>query len=71
MHSNGFSLFQVALIEKVKWMAGEASGDFHEHVTHLVVGEVSSKKYRFAGRMNTHLMSTAWIDALWNANKQQ
>ena len=64
-------IVQSLLQEKVKWMAGEVSGDFHEHVTHLIVGEVSSKKYRYAGRYGKHLLAPTFIDALWTANRRQ
>ena len=36
---------QEELHQLIQWMGGEVSKNFHEKVTHLVAGEVGSKKY--------------------------
>ncbi|KAK2139102.1 hypothetical protein LSH36_2030g00005 [Paralvinella palmiformis] len=41
----------------VQWMSGEASKDFHQNVTHLVAGEVGSKKYLVAAKLKKKIMS--------------
>lgn len=40
-----FLCMQEDVMQKVQWMGGEVSKDFTEYVTHLVAGEVGSKKY--------------------------
>ncbi len=47
---------------------GEVSKDFHDRVTHLVAGEVGSKKYLVAANLKKKIMSPEWIDALWKAS---
>ena len=37
--------FQDQIHQKIQWMMGSVSKDFHEGVTHLIAGEVGSKKY--------------------------
>jgi len=47
-------------------MLGEASKDFHERVSHLVAGEVGSKKYVVACQRGKAIMTPDWIDAVWD-----
>ena len=57
--------------EKIEWMAGEVSGDFHESVTHVIAGKVQSPKYRAAMKLGKHLLSPKFIDSLMEINKRQ
>ena len=57
---------QDVLHERVQWMLGEASKDFHERVTHLVAGEVGSKKYIVASQLGKAVMTPDWVDAVWD-----
>jgi len=54
------------LHERVQWMFGEASKDFHDRVSHLVAGEVGSKKYVVAAQLGKTIMTPDWVDAVWN-----
>ncbi len=49
-------------------MMGTVSKDFHEGVTHLVAGEVGSKKYLVAANLGKKIMQAEWIDALLEAS---
>jgi len=48
-------------------MLGEASKDFHNHVSHLVAGEVGSKKYAVAAQCGKAIMTPDWVDAVWDS----
>ena len=47
---------------------GEVSKDFHERVTHLVAGEVGSKKYLVAANYGRKIMSPDWVSAVYEAS---
>jgi len=47
-------------------MLGEASKDFHDRVSHLVAGEVGSKKYVVAAELGKSIMTPEWVDAVWD-----
>jgi len=55
--------------ERVQWMMGEASKDFHDRVSHLVAGEVGSKKYIVAAQLGKAIMALDWVDAVWNTGR--
>ena len=50
-------------------MMGEASKDFHDRVSHLVAGEVGSKKYIVAAQLGKAIMALDWVDAVWNTGR--
>jgi topoisomerase (DNA) II binding protein 1 len=50
-------------------MSGEVSKDFHQNVTHLVAGEVGSKKYLVAAKLKKKIMSPEWVEQVWEAAK--
>ena len=58
---------KVELHQRVQWMLGEASKDFHNHVSHLVAGEVGSKKYAVAAQCGKEIMTPDWVDAVWDS----
>ena len=47
-------------------MLGEASKDFHDRVSHLVAGEVGSKKYIVAAQLGKSIVTPEWVDAVWD-----
>ncbi|XP_067686474.1 DNA topoisomerase 2-binding protein 1-like [Haliotis asinina] len=55
--------------KQVEYMAGEVSKDFTDAVTHLVAGEVGSKKYVVAGSLGKHIMMPKWVTAVWEKAK--
>jgi len=63
------STMKDALHERVQWMMGEASKDFHDRVTHLVAGEVGSKKYIVAAQLHKAIMTPEWVDAVWDTTR--
>ena len=54
------------LHQRIQWMLGEASKDFHDRVSHLVAGEVGSKKYVVAAELGKSIMTPEWVDAVWD-----
>jgi len=64
--SHNIAGVQAVLHERVQWMFGEASKDFHDRVSHLVAGEVGSNKYIVAAQLGKHIMTPDWVDAVWD-----
>ncbi|XP_033099642.1 DNA topoisomerase 2-binding protein 1-like isoform X2 [Anneissia japonica] len=54
----------------VEWMGGTVSRNFTDVVTHLVAGEVGSKKYHVAVSLNKSVVLPEWVYAVWKAGKQ-
>lgn len=50
---------------------GEASKDFHERVTHLIAGEVGSKKYTVAVSLKKKIMSLEWVSTVWERSQSR
>ncbi|XP_071103201.1 DNA topoisomerase 2-binding protein 1-like [Haliotis cracherodii] len=55
--------------KQVEYMAGEVSKDFTDAVTHLIAGEVGSKKYVVAGSLGKHIMMPKWVTSVWEKAK--
>ena len=51
--------------EKIELMGGEASKTLTDEVTHLIAGEVGSKKYQVSGEMGKQIMLPTWIEQIW------
>ena len=60
---------QEMLHNKVQWMSGKVSKDFHQGVTQLVAGEVSSKKYMVAVKLKKKIMSPDWVNKIYDASR--
>lgn len=41
---------------RIQWMMGHVSKDFHDGVTHLIAGEVGSKKYIVSTHPDIHFL---------------
>ena len=52
-------------------MMGEVSRDFSDGVTHLVAGEVGSKKYLVAANLRKRIMMAEWVEALYKASSDR
>ena len=52
-------------------MMGEVSRDFCETVTHLVAGDVGSKKYLVAANLKKRIMTADWVEALYKASSDR
>ncbi|XP_071479717.1 DNA topoisomerase 2-binding protein 1-like [Diadema antillarum] len=59
------------LHQLIQWMGGRVSRDFTEMVTHLVVGEVGSKKYHVAANLKKPIMLPEWIEAAWEESQHK
>ncbi|GFS61654.1 DNA topoisomerase 2-binding protein 1-A [Nephila pilipes] len=57
--------------QKVELMGGFFSKDLTKSVTHLIVGEVGSKKYRVAASFGLSIMIPGWVDDVWENGQQQ
>ncbi|XP_077996567.1 DNA topoisomerase 2-binding protein 1-A-like [Glandiceps talaboti] len=53
----------------VQYMGGSVMGDFTENVTHLVAGEVGSKKYHVAVSLGKPVMLPEWVTHCWDRSK--
>ena len=58
------------LYQLVKCMGGIPAKDFTSSVTHLVAGEVGSKKYTVACNHNALVVLPSWVEDAWNATQQ-
>ena len=54
------------LYELIQLMGGVVSKDFTNSVTHLVAGEVGSKKYRVACNVNKAILLPEWVYTCWD-----
>jgi len=54
------------LMRKAMRMGAKISPNMTPQVTHLVVGEVNSKKYIVASELKILTVTPNWIDDLWN-----
>lgn len=59
------------LYQLVKRMGGVPTKDFTSLVTHLVAGEVGSKKYTIACNYNTLVVLPSWVEEAWDATQQR
>ncbi len=55
----------------VQWMGGTVSKNFTDKVTHLVAGEVGSKKYHVAASFKKPIMLPDWVLACWEKGKDR
>ena len=57
-----------AMMVKAMRMGAKVSPNMVKSVTHLVVGEVNSKKYIVASENKIMTVIPKWIDELWNSS---
>ncbi|XP_078332044.1 DNA topoisomerase 2-binding protein 1-like isoform X2 [Crassostrea virginica] len=57
------------LHEKVEAMGGTVSRDLTNNVTHLIAGEVGSKKYQVAASTGKQIYLPCWVDKVWEASQ--
>ncbi|EDO38946.1 predicted protein, partial [Nematostella vectensis] len=57
------------LHDYIHMMGGTVMRDFTESVTHLIAGEVGSKKYSVACSLNKPVMLPEWVFTLWEDGK--
>lgn len=54
------------LKEMIMAMGGIMIGDFTQSVTHLIAGEVGSKKYQVACSIGIPIMQQSWVSGCWS-----
>uniref|UniRef100_A0A8C3KAI1 DNA topoisomerase II binding protein 1 n=1 Tax=Calidris pygmaea TaxID=425635 RepID=A0A8C3KAI1_9CHAR len=54
----------------VQMMGGCVYRDLNVSVTHLIAGEVGSKKYLVAASLKKPILLPSWVKALWNKSQQ-
>uniref|UniRef100_A0A663MEZ6 DNA topoisomerase II binding protein 1 n=1 Tax=Athene cunicularia TaxID=194338 RepID=A0A663MEZ6_ATHCN len=54
----------------VQMMGGRVCRDLNMSVTHLIAGEVGSKKYLVAASLKKPVLLPSWIKALWDKSQQ-
>uniref|UniRef100_A0A803TLB0 DNA topoisomerase II binding protein 1 n=1 Tax=Anolis carolinensis TaxID=28377 RepID=A0A803TLB0_ANOCA len=59
------------LHKHVQMMGGRAYRDLNVLVTHLIAGEVGSKKYLVAANLKKPVLLPSWIQALWDKSKHR
>ncbi|XP_055995895.1 DNA topoisomerase 2-binding protein 1-like [Ostrea edulis] len=57
--------------DKVEAMGGTVSRDLTNNVTHLIAGEVGSKKYQVAATTGKHIYLPCWVDRVWEASQSR
>lgn len=57
------------LHEKVEAMGGTVSRDLTSSVTHLIAGEVGSKKYQVAASAGKQIYLPSWVNKVWEASQ--
>ncbi|KAM4688611.1 DNA topoisomerase 2-binding protein 1 [Discoglossus pictus] len=55
----------------VQMMGGFVYRDLNVSVTHLIAGEVGSKKYLVAASLNKPILLPSWVKVLWEKSKQR
>ncbi|KAM6223874.1 DNA topoisomerase 2-binding protein 1 [Rhynchocyon petersi] len=55
----------------VQMMGGRVYKDLHVSVTHLIAGEVGSKKYLVAANLKIPILLSSWIKTLWEKSQEK
>ncbi|XP_006840095.1 PREDICTED: DNA topoisomerase 2-binding protein 1 [Chrysochloris asiatica] len=55
----------------VQMMGGRVYKDLHVSVTHLIAGEVGSKKYLVAANLKKPILLPSWIKTLWEKSQEK
>lgn len=52
-------------------MGGRVHRDLNMSVTHLIAGEVGSKKYLVAASLKKPILLPSWVKTLWDKSQQR
>uniref|UniRef100_A0A8D0C1Z5 DNA topoisomerase II binding protein 1 n=1 Tax=Salvator merianae TaxID=96440 RepID=A0A8D0C1Z5_SALMN len=55
----------------VQMMGGHVYRDLNVSVTHLIAGEVGSKKYLVAANLKKHILLPSWVKTLWDKSQHR
>lgn len=68
----GLSLFlQTEVMDLVQLMGGRFYLDLNVSVTHLIAGEVGSKKYLVAASLGKPILLPSWVHACWEKSQDR
>lgn len=68
----GSSLFlQTEVMDLVQLMSGRVYLDLNVSVTHLIAGEVGSKKYLVAASLGKPILLPSWVHACWEKSQDR
>lgn len=62
---------QTEVMELVQLMGGRVYRDLNVSVTHLVAGEVGSKKYLVAASLGKPILLPSWVKACWERSQDR
>ena len=69
---NNFLLgLQEEVHKYVQMMGGRVYRDLNISVTHLIAGEVGSKKYLVAANLKKPILLPSWIKTLWEKSQEK
>lgn len=57
--------------QRVQLMGGRIIRDYNTSVTHLIAGEVGSKKYLVAASLHKPIVLPSWVSACWEKGQQR
>lgn len=55
----------------VQMMGGRVYRDLNVSVTHLIAGEVGSKKYLVAANLKKPILLPSWVNTLWEKSQEK
>ncbi|KAJ3611303.1 hypothetical protein NHX12_021319 [Muraenolepis orangiensis] len=61
---------RVEVMDLVQLMGGRVYGDLNVSVTHLVAGEVGSKKYLVAASLGKPILLPSWVQTCWERSQE-
>lgn len=62
---------QMEVMDLVQLMGGRVYLDLNVSVTHLIAGEVGSKKYVVAASLGKPILLPAWVKACWEKSQDR
>lgn len=62
---------QAEVMDLVQLMGGRVYPDLNVAVTHLIAGEVGSKKYLVAANLGRPILLPTWVKACWEKSQDR
>lgn len=66
-----FLSLQAEVMDLVQLMGGQVYLDLNVSVTHLIAGEVGSKKYLVAASLDKPILLPAWVKTCWEKSQDR
>ena len=70
-HTRALCVLQTEVMDLVQLMGGRVYRDLNVSVTHLVAGEVGSKKYVVAANLGKPVVLPSWVKACWEKSQDR